>query len=100
MSCEHYLFFTSPIPVVGETLYCHHCREAKDITKVLDEYRIRCTKCRYGRTFGQAEMSAQVFAAKHALTRHHTVNVFLGTKVLRSVDVDTPQLELTEEPPF
>ena len=45
-------------------------------------------------------MSAEVYAAKHSVTRYHRVNVWEGERLIRVVGDQRAQLALTDDPPF
>lgn len=101
MDCGHTLFFSPPVPAVGDDIYCHHHVSSQKVVRVLAEYRARCTECNYSRRYGQAKLTAATKATTHALAKNHTVALMLGNSVVTLVNEhDQPELVGTEDPPF
>lgn len=92
--CGHAMFFTQPMPRVGDELLCPSCRTASPVTAIEDEIRIRCTQCRYSRGFGQGRLTADTYASKHATTRRHKIEVVQGSTVLTVMGAHHGQMTL------
>lgn len=65
--CRHRREFSAGghVPPVGENMYCLTCRRETVVIKHLDEYRVRCSDCRYSRPFGANRLQAEIAASKH-----------------------------------
>lgn len=93
------MFFVHPFPRVGDDVYCHHHRDTVRVETLEPEIRVKCTECRYSRGFGQAQLTADTYAAKHSVTRRHKVNIVRGDDVIRTVGDRSGQTELLLEDP-
>lgn len=71
-------------PAVGDILYCLQCRDSVKVTKHLEEYRVRCSDCRYSRPFGANRLQAEIAASKHHNRYpYHEVTMWLGARTAR-----------------
>lgn len=73
---------------------------------MIDDYRTRCTECRYSRRYGTAELTAKTKGTAHALTKMHKVLITKGDEVVEEISpkvtqgtFDTPGRH-ADEPPF
>lgn len=100
--CGHTMFYSQPVPRVGDDVLCNRCRVASSVISVEDEIRVRCTDCRYSRGFGQAELTADTYASKHAVMRGHVVHIVKGSTLIAVKGDKSPQVELPfpDDPPF
>ncbi len=83
--CKHRREFPAKgnIPPVGDTMICLRCREAVKVAKHLEEYRVRCSDCRYSRPFGAAKTRAEIAASKHHNRYpYHEVKLWLGARTV------------------
>ncbi len=86
-ACKHRREFPAKgnIPAVGEAMYCLRCRAETRVIKQLEEYRVRCSDCRYSRPFGAAKIRAEIAASKHHNRfPYHEVNLWLGTRTVHT----------------
>lgn len=100
LDCRHVLRFKAPHPGIGEQVYCSRCARYQVVwQKSPPEYRIKCENCRFGKSYGQAKLTAETKAAVHATHRQHTVTVFNGLEVLHTFrHVHEDQLTLGSPP--
>ena len=78
LTCRHLQEFRPP-PVIGDTVYCHRCRDYRDVVVLQSDYAVRCRGCKYGRKFGRAMWAADQSARKHGELRGHVVDRYDGT---------------------
>jgi hypothetical protein len=102
LDCKHRLNVRGIPPSIGSEIRCRKCGEVRLVDIAQAEYRARCTQCRYSRGYGTARITALTKATKHAIQKHHKVNVWLGRKVIETVGKNVAQLTLPEDdtPPF
>lgn len=65
------------------------------------KYHIRCEDCRYSKYLGNAPITVETLAAKHALTRRHGVKIYYsGEKT--GIKTITPPVIMSADgiPPF
>lgn len=65
-SCLHTAMFTIAPPKTGETVYCHKCGKYRIVAQAPHSYHVRCETCVYSREFGDALVTAETAAVKHA----------------------------------
>jgi hypothetical protein len=64
LECEHYA--SAPATLVSGKLYCGWHDGVFSITGVLtEEWRVKCTSCRYARFTGTSQESASLLANSH-----------------------------------
>lgn len=69
----------------GDVLWCLRCHRDVEVRKIIEEYRVRCMGCRYGRLFGQSKLTAGRKGTAHARAHpDHEIRLYLGTEVLRT----------------
>lgn len=88
------------VPNVGDDAHCGKHGKVVQVITVSPTYVLRCSHCRYSKIVGNAPMTADVYAAKHAVTRSHVVSIYRSGKLLRTVGEQTRQLVLGDEPDF
>jgi hypothetical protein len=102
LDCWHSSVFKDPAPVIGDQIWCMKCQAYQVVRSAPAEYRIRCQKCTYSRTFGTSQINAEIAAAKHRMKRNsHTVLLMNGRRVVKRYQTD-PASALTlgsETPP-
>lgn len=84
-------------------MICRQCGRPIKVIGVQEEFRVRCTECRYSRGFGQGRTTAETYAAKHAIVKNHIVELRRGDEILRMVNtgkVALTGMEDPEVPPF
>src|SRR3546814_1074844 len=61
-ACRHRREFPAKgnIPQKGDAMYCLKCRAETTVIKHLEEYRVRCSDCRYSRPFGAAKTRSEI----------------------------------------
>jgi hypothetical protein len=94
-ACHHRREFrvTDGIPQVGEKLICLQCRKGTKVVRHYEEFRIRCSNCRYGRAFGLNRLQAEIAASKHHNRNpHHMVSLWLGAQKIRKWPPNEQQL--------
>lgn len=69
-------------PQVGDMMWCLRCHKDVSILKVIEEFRIKCMTCRYGRLGGTRVHGAATYAVKH-----HRKNPSHEVLILRGLDV-------------
>lgn len=85
LECGHKRLFPSPVPKVGDILWCPQCVKEQPVLHAPDEWRVVCEGCRYSRPFGAARVSAEVSAAKHRMKHNsHSVRIYNGNKHVRT----------------
>jgi hypothetical protein len=102
LACKHTIIFSIAPPKIGEQIYCFKCEKLQRVTAAPPEYRIRCRGCRYGRSFGRGQITAETAAAKHSTKRRHIIDIFDGYKHLATMGI-RPVETLTfgdDDPPF
>lgn len=104
LECGCRLWFEGPIPVIGDMILCRrHNMAAKRVKSV--DWAFKCEDCRYGRVnLGNAKLTAEVMATKHALNRKHRVRIYCTSeRKITSVSYagrSFQQIQLDDEPPF
>jgi hypothetical protein len=64
------------------------------VLAIKHQIRVRCTECRYSRSFGQALLTAQTVGTAHALKKNHTVAIIQGRKRLELIHEHSDQIAL------
>lgn len=86
-SCKHSRIFNSPVPVIGDQLWCPKCRAVRAVESAPAEYVIRCKTCTYTRKFGTSQINCEIAAAKHRLSKPgHVVKMFNGHDLVRTFE--------------
>ncbi len=86
LTCGHRKHFDVPVPLKGDTIFCIKCNAYFAVlTDVREEYRIRCTVCRYGRQYGTDKVNAEFSAGKHATNRGHKVALYKGDRFVSEI---------------
>jgi hypothetical protein len=80
LMCGCWKNYDRPIPLIGDGLYCRFHGETTRVNSV--NYKIHCTDCTYRRYVGNAPVTGEVRATKHAITKHHLV------RLIKYVDSD------------
>jgi hypothetical protein len=79
LACLHIRFYPKPAPGAGERVYCFECGRYMDVAEAPHNYSVRCDACTYGRDVGNARITAETSAVKHANRRPgHRVVIFDG----------------------
>lgn len=99
LSCGCYVNFKDATLGLGATAYCPRHRTAERVVSHAVEWRITCEDCNYAKRWGQASVTAGVFAGKHARRRAHKVRIYHGAELIETVGSDT-QTSLDDIPPF
>lgn len=84
-ACRHRREFPAKgnVPQKGDAIYCLRCRAETTVIKHLEEYRVRCSDCRYSRPFGAAKTRAEIAASKHHNRYpYHEVKLWLGARTV------------------
>jgi len=84
-SCRHRREFPAKgnIPRRGDSIYCLSCRSETTVLKHLEEYRVRCSDCRYSRPFGANRLQAEIKASKHQNRYpYHEVKLWHGAQTV------------------
>jgi hypothetical protein len=100
LSCLHTAMFQRPAPAAGERLWCMRCGGYKEVWEAPPNYVVQCKRCSYFREFGDAIITAETAAGRHA-RRHpsHTVQLLDGDEQL-CVYVNNPLPTNVPLPPF
>jgi hypothetical protein len=69
LSCLHTAIFHTPAPARGDKLYCWKCGAYRDAVEAPSFYTVRCLACSYGKDCGNALITAETAAAKHAVSK-------------------------------
>lgn len=63
-------------PSPGDEIYCLRCNKTvRVVNQKTVAWKISCQDCRYAKNFGAAPMTAHIYATKHAIKRHHVVEM-------------------------
>lgn len=85
LDCKHQLHFQAPPPKVNDILWCNNCRKERRVESAPEEWRIRCVKCTYARTFGVSRTDAELAAGKHLRKMpEHKVKLFNGNRLINT----------------
>ena len=85
---------------IKEDAFCQKHNLTVQVIEASPMYCIRCENCRHRRYYGQSEMTAKVYAAKHAIKAKHRVTILKGDEIVHVVGQDNDQLVLGDDPPF
>lgn len=67
LSCLHTATFSTPAPMKGEKVWCYRCGSYRPAVEAPHDYTVRCLSCtRLDRNLGNAEVTADTLAVKHA----------------------------------
>lgn len=100
LSCLHTTYWTPPAPRVGERVYCFMCGAYRDTTEAPHDYAVFCQSCTYAKECGNALITAETAAVKHATRRPgHRVHLVDGEQEIRSYRHE-PLPANVEVPPF
>jgi hypothetical protein len=90
--CGHSQLYGSPAPKLGEMVLCLRCRKYRKVITAPNEWRIKCRGCIYSRPFGQAQLNAEIAAAKHRMKNPaHIVDIWNGNVIRKSFGLDRNQ---------
>lgn len=71
-------------PPVGELMWCLRCHKDKVVTAHVEQYRLKCFTCRYGRLVGTRRSGAGYQGTKHwRKNPTHDLRMFVGTEEVR-----------------
>jgi hypothetical protein len=82
---------------LGSETYCARCQAVSRVVSHAPEWVIHCDGCQYSRKWGQAKLTALVYAGKHANKKHHKVRVYHGSELIETVGKGA-QLALDDDP--
>lgn len=86
---------------IREDAMCQRHGKTVQVVSVSPTYCIRCEDCRHRRYYGNDELTAKVYAAKHSINNRHRVTILKGNEIVHVVGNTDDQLTLdTDEPPF
>jgi hypothetical protein len=98
-SCLHTFMFPRPAPRMGEQLWCPTCNKAVHAMEAPHDYSAACVSCGDRKEFGNAALTADVWAVKHSLRRAgHRVVVYDGLAVMG--EHFNPPIPMSTAPPF
>lgn len=103
LGCHHVLYFSTPSPVKGETIYCTTCRSEQIVLLAAHEWHVRCLDCRFARHTGRARLSAEGHVTKHGRKHGHRVELYDGEHHEYTFTPDKDQMMLdmgTNDPPY
>lgn len=76
---------------IGTVKWCMRCHQETEIEKVIEQYRLKCMSCRFGRLAGTRRASGGYVGTKHwGKNPTHTLHMYLGMDLVR---VWQPQAE-------
>ena len=85
LACQHTALYVTPIPAVGEQVYCRTCSTYQVVTEHPSMWRMRCRNCTLSRT-AEEESEAYRAGSRHTMKNQaHTVDVLLGDELKGSV---------------
>jgi hypothetical protein len=84
---------------LGSETYCVRCQKVVRVASHAPEWVIHCDGCKYSKKWGQAKMTAFVYASKHANRRNHKVRVYHGSELIETIGQGA-QLSFDDVPPF
>lgn len=89
------------IASLGDLIYCRTHNDTVAVHQVQPEYSIFCVSCPFTRYYGQAKMTAEVYASKHSIARHHAVRIYYGSEVIGTTGKQHQLSLVTDDaPPF
>lgn len=94
-ACKHRREFPAKgnVPAKGDAIICLRCRSETTVVRKLEEYRVRCSDCRYSRPFGANSLQAEIAASKHHNRYpYHLVTLWHGVRKAREWPRNEQQL--------
>lgn len=67
--CLHTQEFAFHPPQAGELVWCARCGDYKNVTLAPHSFSVHCDNCTFHRDYGNAEITAETAAIKHAARR-------------------------------
>lgn len=85
---------TENAPKAGDYVYCLYHSDGVMVIEGIPQFRIQCTKCRYGRQFGRNKELAIRRASDHLLRNGtHVVKVYDGNNLIDAITIaNAPKL--------
>jgi hypothetical protein len=96
--CLHTQVFAFHPPKAGELVWCPKCGDYKSVATAPHDFYVDCAHCTFHKRYGNAEITAETAAIKHAARRagHRVVITDSGEEVrvfhheVITVDVSVP----------
>lgn len=87
-------------PAVDELMWCLRCHKDKRVTAHVEQYRLKCESCRYGRLAGTRIAGAGYTGTKHwRKNPTHDLRMYVGTREVRRWQPQTEELFTVSLPP-
>lgn len=95
-------------PEIGQPMWCLRCHKDKAVTAHVEQFRLKCLSCRYGRLAGTRRSGAGYTGTKHwRKNPTHDLRMYVGTQEVRRWQPQTEELftislqsEGLDTPPF
>lgn len=99
-SCLHTGMFTVAPPAEGDMVWCGKCGDYKEVATSPHDFTVDCVSCVYRRMMGNALISAETMATKHAMKyAGHRVRLLDGGALVREFSHPVIHVDVTV-PPF
>lgn len=66
LDCGHLVIF-SPLPKLGDLVYCRRCMSAARVTRVVTAWSLYCSQCQWGKNYGDNRAGAVRAGNKHLI---------------------------------
>lgn len=87
-------------PAVGELMWCLRCHKDKTVTSHIEQFRLKCMSCRFGKLGGTRRSGAGYIGTKHwRKNPTHDLRMYVGTQEVRRWQPQAEELFTVSLPP-